>query len=616
MVEPPDTFITDVEGKPVRIHISSNKASNHIGDFNRGDWGFQVFNRASEQSAIAPESFLFDFQGNSCEPPPYSLEVLSEMYEKGGVHHACVEAKVSDVVGQGYTIRPRSELFPRAGDGEPELDPRKEDQKRIYDFLDIPTEEDGTTFLQILEDMYRDKEAIGQGYIEFSRNKIGGKVSGMYYAPSVSIRIAKGGVKNGFFQRAHGRYKYFARYDGVQKAKFVSLDGVPVQSPVQGGKVYKGTIGINPEVIGNPSLSLYKKSTPRDLNALNEGAANVIRANELIMFRHGTTKLTSYGQPDILAARDDFSVEQAVSKYGLAYFDNATIPRIIMSVSGDSYLTKEVIDTIKNFLSNKEPIEVLQQSMIVELPDGVTMQIDPLTQAHLSDSTGLMELRNHSALYQAAAHRVPLSAIPMQTGSNRAEVIEDNARYVGSVVRPEQRKLEARLNWVFKNETGVETWVIDLDVPDLTDMETKHKIWEIGARRGWYSINEIRGMMNMRPIKGGDVPFVSVPGQGNTPISHLEEIANRMLEGAKRGDLMVTGNRKTPPKGDTPIPASETPLAGMANGEKAVAFVLPHPGEFPEMSDEEWGAVAAFTEELVINSDDVEKVRGKSEDTP
>jgi len=619
MEQPLDSDVGMVGDKAVKVTVFGGSGRPRV-PMNMGEWGYNVVNKASEQLVPAADSFLLDFQGNSCEPPPASLDAYDAMYRSGGIHHACVDAKVADVVGQGFSIRPRAELFPRAGDGDKEINPKAGGQRKIYDILDIPMQEDGVSFLELLCSVYRDQEAIGQGYIEFSRDKHN-NIDGIYHAPSVSVRIARGGTKNGFFQRDGLTYRYFAPYDGTGHVKYVRLDGSRVEAPVEKangmpGKL-KGYVASNPRELGKVARTVYAlgKATIPDLNSISPDGTGVVRANELLMFKHGTTHVTSYGEPDIFSAKEDFTVEQAVRKYAVAYFDTATVPRIVMSISGDSTISKEVMKQIENWLSNREPIKVLQQSLLIELPEEVTLQIDELTQAQLSDDTGLIDLRDHSAKYQAAAHRVPMSAIPMQVGSNRAEVSIDNARYVGSVVRPAQRTMEQRLNWVFVNETGVSDWVIDLDVPDLMDMETKYRIWATGAQRGWLSINEIRGFLSMRPVKGGDFPFVLVPGQGTVPIANLEEIAKRMMDGAKRGDLMGTGTEQTPPKGSLPKAAADTVLAGMAGAGGAAALMLPlYDDEVPAMTTEERGMLAAVTEQIVVNKDDVGKVLDGSDE--
>jgi hypothetical protein len=177
---------------------------------------------------------------------------------------------------------------------------------------------------------------------------------------------------------------------------------------------------------------------------------------------------------------------------------------------------------------------------------------------------------------------------------------------MASVVRPNQRRIESRLNWVFASELGIKDWVIDLQVPDLVDEKTLHETWDIALRRGYLTINEVRQKLNMPPVDGGDKPFVLVPGQGQVLISGIEEVTSRIAAGAKVNDLLATGDVKTPPKGMRPLDADQTSLAAMADKRgKAVALLVDPEFDFSGMETAEKAQIQAFLEQIVINRDDV-----------
>jgi len=545
--------------------------------------------------------------GGACEAPPVRIDYYGELYRRSAMHKACVETKVADIAGLGYRIRPRAELFPRAMDLKDLKEPNARHQQMIEDFLDLAMVDGQETFTDILCQVVRDREVSGQGYVEFSRNN-SGKIDGIYSVKGETIRIARGGPKNGFWHNRGGKWRYFAPYIGKPGVKTVEIQGSNVN-------VREKSFVVPTEFSWKSQDRWISPKISYDFSGKVSSGTEVIRANELMMWKKGTPKDTYYGEPDIHAAVEDYLIAQGVRLFIVSYFDNGAIPRLILSVSGDTEISKETIVQIEQFLSNKERFDAMNQAVLLQLPEGCEMNIDKLVDAHLSDSTALSDLRDRSERYIALVHRTPLSAIPGSIGemSSRGSSgdSEANRRYVGSVVRPAQRSIQERWNFVFKNELGISDWVLDLEIPDLLDMKTKHEIWEIGTRQGWYTLNEVRAALNLKPISGGEIPILRIPGQGAVPVSEVGEIASRIQDGAQVRDLMATGNSKTPPKGiQKPISSKSIPFGALRTEDgRPVAFIVPS-DEMPKMEHDEAQQVAKAVEELVVNVDDAASAFG------
>ena len=482
---------------------------------------------------------------NNCEAPPISLEYYTTLYRRSAINRSCIETKVNDIVGQGYSIKPRNELFP-SPTNKKIAEPSVQQEKKVRNFLNL-TWNNGQSFTEVLKNMWRDVEVMGQGFIEFSRNKAG-VIDGIYSVPAVTVWLSKGGHKNGYWQRRGDKWQYFANYNGEKKVKYALFSGKSEFDPEE---QYLFDVPVYQKAAETISLEQMKRV--RRTPEAKQGEVEIVQANELLMFKKSTALDTDYGEPDILSAIEDYLIAQGVRLFTVSYFDNATVPRIMILVNGDTEITGDTINKIETFLSSKERLDVMQQSLLIQVPGDCDIKVEPLTDAHLTDNDAMLTLRDRSEGYIAAAHRVPYSAIPYLTGDgNRSENMEANARYLSSVVQTAQKDIEERFNWIFENELGVTDWVLDLDVPDLVDMKTKYDMWNIALGKGILAINEVRKLINRPPVEGGDEPTILFPGQGLVPISRVEEINNRMGTDEPRGDLMATGNTKTPPKSIVP----------------------------------------------------------------
>jgi len=174
--------------------------------------------KASDQVPYgnSDDKILDHISKRAVENPPIALHKYAEMYRRSPVQHACIETLVSDIVGSGYRIRPRAELFPRYGDRASEQKPTTDGETKIFDFVDLPMNA-MESFTTVVSQMVRDKLALGQGYIEFSRSGISSKgdsgaIDGVYRVVGSTILIAKGGPQNGFYQSRGTKHRYFMRY--------------------------------------------------------------------------------------------------------------------------------------------------------------------------------------------------------------------------------------------------------------------------------------------------------------------------------------------------------------------------------------------------------------------
>jgi len=565
-----EAVVETQDGHPIKVVIEAQ-----TGLIAGGAFGLvrdlDLVEKASAQ-VETDRSFNTYIQGAQIEQPPIPLDNFVTLANNNQVHMACCVTKATDTVGHGYTVRPRSVLFPRVADQGAHRDNAADAsaQARVLDFLEQSWKH-GESFTDVALQAALDMEIIGQGYAELARDTAN-TVSEVFSVKGVTVRIAAGGPTNGFWQVRGSKYQFFSAY-----------------KPGAGVAVKLGKMKLTDDM----SIDIVEKcySDPAFVMKARAGDEKGVAAvNELLMFSLPSSTDTRYGMPDVVPASGSVLVQRGIRDYRVTYFDNATIPRLIISCSGDvdvDAVTKKII----SFLSTQKRVEVLNKVLILEVPEGVTVKIDELKQCRMDDGDALKGLDDHEALGIMMAHRVPERAIPAGKGGGAAGVGDvEIQRYIASVVRPRQRLMAERWNWVIREETGVRDWVLDFNAPSILTEEQKARIRDIAGRVGYMSINDMRQEDSRPPLVGGDEPILRSAGQPFVPLSQVNEIAMLIAQGAS-----------------TKAVAAQAPPGGKC------LYITDPRGCLPQMTDDDRSRLRMQLESLCENRDDVGKALGFAE---
>ncbi len=488
---------------------------------------------------------------NQVATPPVDLEKLSQLFRTEPTHAACVKAKAASIAGQGYRVRPASDLrlsgdVPVEADGEEDNPPDPKQRDRIVGFLESGMPE--YSFQETLVQAMIDTEALGQGYIELSRNHRK-DLDGLYPVKSVVVRILAD--NSGYVMERGSKEQLFGKYTpkGGQVARVrltqVLADGdkrnPQNKVPCRFGKVLGWSQG--------PGLKADQWG--KFLAQAKEEEEIEINTNEFLIFRKPTTKDTWYGESDIVSALYDVVGGQLAAMFNLDYFERNAVPRMVVIAQGGT-LSDEVVGQIEAWIGNRNSWEVMNQMLLLSVPDeNVEIKFQPIGLTNLSEA-GFDKYRDAVDARIFRAHRTPRGMVG-EDPDERA-----GFQFLSQVVRPAQRTIEAKFDYIFEREWGIKDWVLDLPVPDILGDRARAEIYDILLRRGVVSINEVRAYFGAKPIPGGDIPFVLVPGAGVVPMSAIEQIHEAIMGGYKPGDTMATSDMQTPPTG-SPVyePAEE-----------------------------------------------------------
>jgi len=455
--------------------------------------------------------------------------------------------------------------------------------------------------VQTLQELWLDVESTGNGYLELTRNGMG-ELDGIYPVKSATIEIVAGG--DGYMQRRDGKARFFAKYTGeggqavalrAQKTSFTrpGMQGVPreiLSVPLEWGDT-------------TTLMRSYNQAARRLMDNPEEGDTAVTPVNEIMMFKKPTPLDTPYGEPDIVAAVYDALGSESAALFNLNYFENATVPRLVIIVEGGQ-MSDKVEEQIRSWVSEQSSPDVLNQVLLIENPDASTkIRLEPLGVKELRDA-GFLEYREHCAAHIMAANRTPASIIGYAASDARSASVEANLRFFGTVVRPGQRLIESRFNYMFEHERGVQDWVLELSMPELVSPVERAKFFDTLISRGVVTINDVRRFFGMQPVEGGDEPFIQVVGQGAVPIKFLDRIVEANLN-TSGNPLIATSGMQTP-SDDAPIAS----LPQEAQGKAAV-----HVDALRDLSPGDQSMAVMMAEQLGIDPSIVEKLPGGGVDS-
>lgn len=385
--------------------------------------------------------------------PPYNMDYLAKLYEKSAPHYAAVNAKVANIVGLGFDFVPSNttnQYLNERGEDKKWLEKfNKKLQKarvQLLELFDSMNEED--TFSEVLQKVWKDYEATGNGYLEIGRTD-GGTIGYIGHVPSKTVRIRR--ERDGFVQII------------ANKAVFFRNLGKDDPNPLGGDD----------------------------------------KPNELIHIKKYSPSSTFYGVPDIISALSAVAGNEFSTKFNLDYFENKAVPRHIIVLKGATInprMAKNILEFFETGLKGQN-----HRSLFIPLPGDtgdkkVELKIEPVEAGVQDASFNNYRKANLSEILMS--HRVPISKVSTAEGTSLAIARDADKTFKENVCQPEQKIFEKKINKITKEFTDL--FVLKLNEMALTDENTQSQIDERRRKTGTETANEQRLRRGMPAIKGGD----------------------------------------------------------------------------------------------------------------
>lgn len=429
---------------------------------------------------------------------PYNMNSLSRIYEVSAANFAAINAKVSNVVGLGYSLDPSLSVMQALEDID---DPdrlnrarKKIDRARESTIEWLESRNDEDTFTATLMKALIDKESTGNGYLEIGRTTTG-EIGYIGHIPASTIRVRR--LRDGFVQIVNGKAVFFRNFQDINQ--------------------------VNP--IGDDS-----------------------RPNEIIHLKTYTPTNTYYGIPAIVAAKNAMAGNEFASKFNLEYFENKAVPRYVFWIKG-AKLSRDAEQKLFDFFSNNLRGQN-HRTVVVPLPadDGNGNKVEVKMEAienGIQDSS-FNNYRKSNIHEILMAHRVPISKIGSMENISLANAREADKTFKEQVCRPEQDALGKSINRLVAEKTDM--FKLKFNELTLTDEDTQSKIDERYLRMQVIMPNEVRSRLGMSQLPDGDTPVILKPQQAAE--QRAQASGNRLRDQQRESNTADTGNGSRATQGD------------------------------------------------------------------
>jgi PBSX family phage portal protein len=388
--------------------------------------------------------------------PPYNMYELANYYDTSFANHACIDAKVENIVGLGYDfeISPRTNLKLDAAE-EKTADAAKKRIERakieLRDWLESLNDED--SFTTTMEKVYTDIQATGNGYLEVGRT-VKGEIGYVGHIPATTLRIRR--LRDGFVQVIGNKFVYFRNF---------------------------GAKNPNPMTDDN-------------------------RPNEIIHFKEYSPLNTFYGVPDIISAINSLYGDQLASQYNIDYFGNKAVPRYVVTLKG-AKLSSEAEDKMFRFLQTSLKGQS-HRTLYIPLPgdsdtNKVEFKMEPIETGVQEGSFERYRKQNRDDIF--IAHQVPLSKIGGGDAAGIASSLSQDRTFKEQVARPAQAAIAKLIQKIIKEKTDI--LIFKFNELTLTDEITQSQILTEYVKNQILTPDEARTELRRGPRPDG---------KGNEPL--------------------------------------------------------------------------------------------------
>jgi PBSX family phage portal protein len=400
--------------------------------------------------------------------PPYNMYELANFYDTSFANHAAIDAKVENIVGLGYRfdIADRTALrLEMSEDQEATERARKRIERAKIELRDwLENLNDDDSFTKVMEKVYTDVEATGNGFIEVGRT-VKGEIGYIGHIPATTVRVRR--LNDGFLQIIGQAVVYFKNF------------GANNQNPVTADS----------------------------------------RPNEIIHIKSYSPLNTYYGIPDIVSAMPSLIGDQLAARYNIDYFENKAVPRYIITLKG-AKLSGDAEDKMFRFLQTGLKSQS-HRTLYIPLPgdtdqNKVEFKMEPIENG-IQDGS-FKEYRKQNRDDILIAHQVPISKLG-GSESGLAAALSQDRTFKEQVARPAQHHLEKVVNKIIKEKTDI--LELRFNELTLTDEIAQSQILERLVKTQIMMPNEAREALDLPQRSDGDEPFVMSPREATDARANL-----------------------------------------------------------------------------------------------
>ena len=319
---------------------------------------------------------------------------------------------------------------------------------------------------------------------------------------------------------------------------------------------------------------------------------------DLIVINYPNPKNPFYPMSPIQAQAYSVDIDTYVEVYERDFFKNSA--RIDMALWTETEIDQEKADEIKSrwkskYTGNFHDIAVLSSGL------------KPIPLKFTNKDFEFLNLAGWSKSKIAACYKVPLSKLGGDSDVNRSSSVTADIAFNRECIQPRLTLFDEELTMGVLHEFDKRLAIKhENPIPRDRDLEVKEARVYLGNLPGM-TINEWRVTQNLKPIKGGDILYVS---NSFVPLDKLEGLADSQIEGNNN-----QGNATDPTRHDNDEPngnadgsddRDENPTDGRGLEETDISLKL---NQFAEYENEFRGLWNKLILESLCKTNE-EKIKG------
>jgi len=450
--------------------------------------------------------------------PPYNPDRLASFLELNETHATAIRKRSRWEVGYGFDVTPVGDL------DRDDADDQQGDLARDFWFGTGSRWQTGphqsaepTTPEEVKELARQDYHSVGWCCLEMLTDMEGRPV-GLAHVPANTVRVRTPQTR--FDQPRHPEEGEFV---SAETAEFASRGYVQVRD---GQRRYFGEAGdryrgLEARITGGedgPRVTYTEDGSDKDPIYVDRETGEVTTgdtdglpngpANELIFIRNPSPLEQQYGVPDWVSAIRTIGSDEAAKDYNRDFFDNDTIPRFVIKVTGGE-LTEESRNDLRQMLhgfreESHRAVILEVEKFQAQIDEDVEIELEPLGQG-ISEEMDFRLFRQKNEHEIAKVHEVPPILIGVTETSNRSNSQEQVADFANNVIAPEQHKFATRLYRLIHQEAlGITDWTIEYELRGADQPKEDAKLAEQRVRAmrlaGVGTVNEARTELGLDPL--------------------------------------------------------------------------------------------------------------------
>jgi PBSX family phage portal protein len=418
--------------------------------------------------------------------PPVNLDALAKLSQINSLRRSIIDAIATNVVGLGYGVDVAE------GHEEEVPDPR-EAGRELSAMLEAlamrDTRMDRPSFTQLMKAVKTDEEEVGWGFIEVSRNKLDGKIDGLFHCPGKLMRRLKD----------RSGYVLLDEQDKEETTTFYNFG-----EKVEYDSSYEPTGTLAPGHGWN--------------------------TNEVICFRLYTSESRDYGLPRDVGAALEYAGDKLAAEYNVSFFDAGGTPPTLLFIRAEGedqmgqrttfrvpqQTVARIANTIKSDTGHRDRVA------IIPLPQNSA--VDKVTLGEIAErDMGFVKYRADNTQRILSAFRMQPIFVGLQSeGRYDAEV--QRSITLEQLFDPEQDRYEDRLRGTLLKDLGFLNLKMKFKrmavESDSARRESAQKMAEAAA----INVREFREAHGYGPLP--EAPEGAVPDAGQYPAGINDRLVN------------------------------------------------------------------------------------------